>query len=105
MAVYLLDRDKTKMLGAEGVVAVADREVTVIKIKDDRLVHPGELSEAWRRRTVRQEHAVHHEVAVMHHFAEVTSVAVELDAIRSARQQPMITPLPDEAAMEPRIAL
>ena len=34
IAVHLLDRDKTKMLGAEGVVAVADREGTVIKIRD-----------------------------------------------------------------------
>ena len=63
------------------MVAIADRDQAAIEIEDDRLVHPGELGEARRRRTVRQEHPVHHEVAVVHDLAEVTAVAVELDAI------------------------
>src|SRR6187200_992078 len=93
------------MVGAQSVVAVANYEETVIKIKDDRLVHLGELGQARRRRAVREQHAVHHEVAVVQHLAEVATVAKELDAICGTRQQSMITPLPDEAPVETRIAL
>ena len=41
----------------------------------------------------------------MQHLAKITAVRVEVGAVRRTHQQSMITPLPDEAAVQPRIAL
>ena len=104
-AVDLGDRDEPKMITGQRVVTVANGQRLGRSGEDQRRLHRRELGEAGHRGVVGQHHAVHHEVAVVDHLAEVAAVTVEGSAVGGAGEQTMITPLPDEATVQPRIAL
>ena len=104
-AVDLGGRDEPKMITGQRVITVADGQCAGRSGEDHRRLHRRELSQAGHRAVVGQHHAVHHEVAVVDHLAEVAAVAVEGGAVGRAGQQTMITPLPDEATVQSRIAL
>ncbi len=101
LAVDLQPADEPEALRRPRVVTIRTTRVGSLQVEHDRCVDRGELGQSGGRGVVRQDHAVHHEVAVVDHLAEVAAVGEELDAVRGPARQTMITPLPDESAVQP----
>ena len=90
--------------GRGRVVAARHPEGRAVEGEENGRVDGGELGQPGGRGVVGQDHAVHHEVAVVDDLSEVAAVGVELGALLGPAEQPVITPFPDEAAVQPAVA-
>lgn len=61
------------------------------------------LEEARARCGIGEDHAVHHEVAVVHDLAEVAAIAEELGAVYGSSTDAVVAPFPHETAVQARI--
>src|SRR5205807_1796874 len=89
-------------------VAVADPEAAAPRahrLDADRLSEVLELVERGMRRPVGPDDPVGAEVRVVRLVAEVAAVRPEFATARIALDDRLVDPLPDEAALEPRIAV